>query len=88
MVVDYDGRVLAAPDPGEGEKVVVGPIDIGLLRAERARRVGHDMRAHLRTEVHDYMNTARLAPATEHPLAGESIRRRIGDSQRRLDKDR
>ena len=88
MVVDYDGRVLAAADPGEGEKVVVGPIDIGLLRAERARRVGHDMRAHLRTEVHDYMNTTRLAPATGHPLTAESIRRRIADSQRRLGTDR
>ncbi len=84
MVVDYDGRVLAAADPGEGERVVVGPIDIGLLRAERARRVGHDMRAHLRTEVYDYMNTTRLAPATGHPLTAESIRRRIAESQRRL----
>jgi len=84
MVVDYDGRILAAADPGEGEKVVVGPIDIGLLRAERSRRAGHDMRAHLRTEVHDYMSRPRLAAAQEHPLTGESIRGRIGDAQRRL----
>ncbi|MEE8459606.1 MAG: nitrilase-related carbon-nitrogen hydrolase [Phycisphaerales bacterium] len=84
MVVDYDGRILAAADPGEGEKVVVGPIDIGLLRAERTRRVGHDLRGHLRTEIHDYMNRPRLAAAQDHPLTGESIRERIGDAQRRL----
>ena len=84
MVVDYDGRILAAADPGEGEKVVVAPIDIGLLRAERTRRVGHDLRGHLRTEVHDYMNQPRLARAQEHPLTGQSIRGRIGDAQRRL----
>ena len=84
MVVDYDGRILAAADPGEGEKVVVAPIDIGSLRAERSRRVGHDMRAHLRTEMHDYMGRPCLAAAQDHPLTGDSIRGRIGDAQRRL----
>src|SRR3984893_2393159 len=38
MLVDYDGRLLAQADPGPGEKVVVGPIDIPALRAERERR--------------------------------------------------
>src|SRR5262249_22773403 len=28
MVVDYDGRILAQADPGPGEKIVVGPIDL------------------------------------------------------------
>ncbi len=88
MVVDYDGRILAAADPGEGEKVVVGPIDIGLLRAERSRRAGHDMRAHLRTEVHDYFRRPRFAAAGEHPLTAESIRLRISDAQRRLGEGR
>ncbi len=55
MVVDYDGRILAQADPGAGEKVVVAPIDITALRSERDRRRGHDMRAHLRTEVHPYL---------------------------------
>jgi len=52
MVVDYDGRILAQADPGPGEKVVVAPIDLDALRAERARRTGHHMPAHLRTEAY------------------------------------
>ena len=31
MVVDYDGRILAQVDPGPGEKIVVGPIDLAAL---------------------------------------------------------
>ncbi len=88
MVVDYDGRVLAAADPGEGEKVVVGPVDLGLLRAERSRRAGHDMRAHLRAEVHDYLGRPHFAAAQTHPLSTASIRRRISDAQRRLGEGR
>src|SRR5437588_3971547 len=38
MVVDFDGRILSQADPGPGEQVVVGPIDIPPLRAERERR--------------------------------------------------
>ncbi len=75
--------MLAAADPGEGEKVVVGPIDVELLRAERARRFGHDMRAHLRTGVHDYHATTGLTPADAHPITGESLRARIDDAKRR-----
>ena len=60
MVVDYDGRILAQADAGPGEKVVVAPIDIGLLRAERERRRGHDTRAHYRSEVHTYHKEPRL----------------------------
>ena len=52
MLVDYDGRVLAQADPGPGEKIVVGPIDLAALRAERAGRRGHHMLAHLRTEAY------------------------------------
>jgi predicted amidohydrolase len=50
MVVDFDGRILAQADPGPGEKIVVGPIDLAALRAERSRRRGHDLLSHLRTE--------------------------------------
>lgn len=85
MIVDYDGRVLAQADPGPGEKVVVAPIDIEALRAERSRRVGHDMRAHLRTEAHPYMQTARLAPGRAHPLTPDDINDRIADAKARLD---
>jgi len=78
MVVDYDGRILAQADPGEGEKVVVAPIDVAALRAERDRRVGHDMRAHLRTEVHPYLDRP-VFPRHEgdDPITGDDLRRRI-----------
>ena len=77
MVVDFDGRVLAQADAGPGEKVVVAPIDLAALRAERQRRVGHDMRSHLRSEVHTYLEQSWLPSAASHPLTGEEIRERI-----------
>ncbi|MHC4519514.1 MAG: nitrilase-related carbon-nitrogen hydrolase, partial [Planctomycetota bacterium] len=52
MIVDYDGRILAQADPGPGEKIVVGPVDLAALRAERERRRGHHLLAHLRTEAY------------------------------------
>ncbi len=52
MVVDYDGRILARADAGPGEKIVIAPIDIAALRAERDRRSGHHMLGHLRTEAY------------------------------------
>ena len=52
MVVDYDGRILSRADPGPGEKIVVGPIDLGALRKERDRRRGHHMLRHLRPEAY------------------------------------
>ena len=86
MVVDYDGRILAQADPGEGEKVVVAPIDLPRLREERQRRQGHDMRAHLRTGVHTYMDTSRLQPAAadDHPLTIDSIKTRIQQAKEEL----
>jgi predicted amidohydrolase len=77
MLVDFDGRVLAQADPGEGEKVVVGPIDLAALRDARDRRTGHDMRAHLRTEAHPYMKSPYMPAATEHPIDQASLRARI-----------
>jgi predicted amidohydrolase len=77
MVVDYDGRILAQTDPGPGEKVVVAPIDISVLRSERERRVGHDMRAHLRTEMYPYFREQYLPPSDDHPLTTESVHARI-----------
>jgi predicted amidohydrolase len=52
MVVDHDGRILSQADPGPAEKIVVGPVDVEALRAERERRRGHHMLAHLRTEAY------------------------------------
>jgi formamidase len=88
MVVDYDGRILAQADPGEGEKIVVAPIDIAALRAERQRRIGHDMRSHLRTEIHPYMRQSYLAPASGAPITGESLRRRIEQARSTMEQDR
>src|SRR5258707_14529214 len=50
MVVDYDGRILAQASPGPGERIVVAPINIDMLRHERRSRRAHQMLAHLRTE--------------------------------------
>jgi predicted amidohydrolase len=85
MVVDFDGRVLAQADPGGGEKIVVGPIDIEALRRERERRVGHDMRSHLRSEVHDYLSKPHLAPAGNEArrFTRSAIEERIADAKRR-----
>lgn len=84
MLVDYDGRVLAQADPGPGEKIVVGPIDLAALRQERARRIGHDMRAHLRTEMHPYLSRQRMAPASGHPIDGAGLRARINAAKEQL----
>ena len=83
MVVDYDGRILASADPGPGERVVVAPIDLAALRSERQRRIGHDMRSHLRSEVHTYLSQPWLPPAAEHPLGGANIRERIEEGRGR-----
>jgi len=53
MIVDFDGRILSQADPGPGEKIVVGPIDIGALREERGRRKGHALLSHIRTEAYN-----------------------------------
>jgi formamidase len=52
MIVDYDGRLLAQADPGPGEKVVVAPLDLDMLRYERDTRKGHQMLAHLRSSAY------------------------------------
>jgi predicted amidohydrolase len=52
MIVDYDGRIVTQAEPGAGDKIVVGPIDMAALRSERQRRRGHHLLAHLRTEAY------------------------------------
>ena len=85
MVVDYDGRILAQADPGPGEKVVVAPIDLATLRAERERRIGHDMRSHLRSEAYGYLGQPWFPAATpdQHPLTNQGIRDRIDQGRQR-----
>jgi predicted amidohydrolase len=51
MIVDFDGRILAQADPGPGEKIVVGPIDLPALRHERGRRRGHALLDHRRPGI-------------------------------------
>ncbi len=85
MVVDYDGRILAQADPGAGEKVVVAPINVTQLRAERERRVGHDLRAHVRSEIHSYLDQQHLAPAGSAEIGIDSLKERIAIAKRRLD---
>jgi formamidase len=62
MIVDYDGRVLARAEAGTGTKIVVGPIDVDALRHERARRSGHHVLGHLRTEAYP-LYSRRVYPA-------------------------
>jgi predicted amidohydrolase len=57
MIVDFDGRILTQADPGPGEKIVVGPIDLASLRAERGRRRGHDLLGHIRAEAYTGLYT-------------------------------
>ena len=80
MVVDFDGRVLAQADPGPGETVVVAPIDIGALRHERARRVGHDTVSHHRPEAYSYASQPGLPPMNG-PITIEALRARISASK-------
>jgi predicted amidohydrolase len=84
MVVDFEGRVLAQADPGPGEKVVVAPIDLDALRAARARSRGHDMRAHLRTSAHPYMERPYLAPSGTGAISIEATNERIAHAKREL----
>lgn len=52
MIVDFDGRILAQAESGGGERIVVGPIDLAGLRAERTRRRGHALLAHRRPDAY------------------------------------
>jgi len=87
MVVDYDGRILAQADPGEGQQVVVAPIHIDALRSERERRIGHDMRSQLRTEIHTYLQQPIMPPAGRHPIEQDEIRRRIAIGRTRCQEE-
>jgi hypothetical protein len=76
MIVDFDGRILTQAEPGPGERIVVGPVDIAALRDARARRSGHHMLSHLRTELYEgYRNPIypRSAATAHWPLSVEGI---------------
>ncbi|MFQ5737617.1 MAG: nitrilase-related carbon-nitrogen hydrolase [Acidobacteriota bacterium] len=52
MIVDCDGRIVSQATPGSGEKIVVGAVDVEMVRHERRNRLGHNMLCHLRAEAH------------------------------------
>ena len=78
MIVDYDGRIIVQAEPGTGEKIVVGPVDIAAVREERDRRLGHHMLAHLRTEAYSgYRTSIYPQAATSAPPTADDVNNRI-----------
>jgi len=89
MIVDFDGRILSQADPGPGEKIVVGPIDLAALRQARRERRGHHFLSHLRTEAYGPAYEKPLFPGS--PSAGdrsiEALNGSIERALRRLDRN-
>ncbi|TMQ32426.1 MAG: nitrilase [Planctomycetota bacterium] len=87
MIVDYDGRILSQADPGPGENIVVGPVDVAALRVERERRRGHHMLGHLRMEAYEAYGRSiypgSLAPGT-CALTVEANERAIDQAKKRF----
>jgi predicted amidohydrolase len=86
MIVDFDGRIVAQAEPGPGERIVVGPVDLDALRTERERRRGHDMPSHLRTELYrGYRNAVypRAALSGNWPISIEGNDRSIASVKSR-----
>ena len=87
MIVDFDGRILTQAEPGPGERIVVGPIDLSALRHERQRRRGHNMLAHLRTEAYPAYRQSiypRGLP-DEGPITIETNEAATREARKRLD---
>jgi predicted amidohydrolase len=84
MIVDFDGRLLAQADPGPGEKVVVAPIDLASLRAERERRTGHHFLGHLRSEVYPFQRQP-MYPGSGPNLSIETNETAIREGKRRFE---
>ena len=79
MIVDFDGRILAQANPGPGEQITVGPIDLAALRHERERRRGHHMLSHLRTEAYsEYNRTIFPQQGGEIDMAGNERSMQLG----------
>jgi predicted amidohydrolase len=82
QIVDFDGRLVVEASPGPGERIVVGPVDVGALRHERESRQGHHMLAHLRTEAYPIYRQPVYPPPTA-PLSYESNLDRIARAKAR-----
>jgi predicted amidohydrolase len=84
MVVDFDGRILAQAEAGPGERIVVAPVDIAALRAERERRQGHHMLSHLRTELYSGYGKPiypRAVESANWPVSIEGSKRSIDSAK-------
>jgi len=76
MIVDFDGRILASAGENSGEKVVIAPIDIEAIRAEKKRRKGHDTLAHFRNSAYQYQKHSKFKQEPQRPSI-ESLNQRI-----------
>ena len=83
MVVDYDGRLLAQASPGPGERIVVAPINVEMLRYERKMRRAHQMIAHLRTECYPMYRRSFLSGL---PKAAQPQDLSVTDQELRIDR--
>ncbi len=82
MLVDFDGRILAQADPGSGEKIVVGPLDLAALRAARAERQMHHFLSHRRPEAYPAQKRpAFRGPSTARDLTVTELNRRISEAK-------
>ncbi|MEZ6116727.1 MAG: nitrilase-related carbon-nitrogen hydrolase [Pirellulaceae bacterium] len=81
MIVDFDGRILSQANPGPGEQITVGPVDIAALRAERERRNGHHMLSHLRMEAYRHYQSTVFPAGGPEPPSIESNEQRIRNSK-------
>ena len=87
MVVDYDGRILAQASPGPGEKVVVAPIDIEMVRHERRTRRAHQTLAHLRAEAYPMYQQSHYPPGSfghKEDVTVSDIEKQIDAAKRRV----
>jgi predicted amidohydrolase len=87
MIVDFDGRIVTQAESGPGERIVVGPIDLAGLRAERHRRRGHHMLSHLRTELYSGYNAPIYPRASEtgnSPISIEGNNRSIAAARSKV----
>jgi predicted amidohydrolase len=78
MLVDFDGRILAQADPGPGEKIVVGPLDLAALRAARDERQMHHFLAHHRPHAYPAQRARGFrGPVDPKDATCEELNRRI-----------
>lgn len=87
MVVDFDGRILAQAEAGGGERIVVGPIDLAALRAERERRRGHHLLSQLRMETYAAYRHSYYPPhsAASGPLDAARVEAAIAAAKQQAD---